>query len=82
MKREIVPGGIYRHYKGMLYKAHFLVRHSETLEYLVMYETLYENAGGKMWVRPAAMFLEDIVLAGKTVPRFEYVGDKKGHERV
>lgn len=82
MARELVEGGIYRHYKGKLYKAHFLVRHSETLEWLVMYETLYENPSGKMWVRPANMFLEDISVDGKRVPRFEYVGDKKGSERV
>lgn len=82
MVRELVEGGIYRHYKGKLYKAHFLVRHSETMEWLVLYETLYENDAGKMWVRPKEMFLEDTLVDGKRVARFEYVGDRKGSERV
>lgn len=81
-KNELVAGGIYRHYKGKLYKAHGLVRHSETLEYLVLYETLYENPGGKMWVRPSEMFLEDVLIDGRIVPRFEYVGDERGKNRV
>lgn len=82
MARELVEGGIYKHYKGMLYKAHFLVRHSETLEELVLYETLYDNPSGKMWVRPKAMFLEEVVIDGTPRPRFAYVGDVKGKNRV
>lgn len=82
MAPEIVPGGIYRHYKGKLYKVHFLVRHSETLEWLVMYETLYDNPAGKMWVRPKAMFLEEVTVDGSRLARFAYVGDVKGSERV
>ncbi len=70
---SVVPGGIYRHYKGMLYKAHGLVKHSETLEDLVLYETLYENKLGKMWVRPAGMWSEKVIVDGKTVERFSLV---------
>lgn len=70
---NVVPGGIYRHYKGMLYKAHGLVKHSETLEDLVLYETLYENKLGKMWVRPAAMWSEKVTVDGKAVERFALV---------
>lgn len=72
-KRELVPGGLYRHYKGKEYKVHGVVRHSETLEELVLYETLYENKLGKMWVRPKEMFLEQIQIDGKTVDRFEHI---------
>jgi hypothetical protein len=68
-------GGRYKHYKGNLYRVHGVVRHSETLEELVHYETLYENKLGKMWVRPKAMFLEDIEIAGRRMPRFEYIGE-------
>lgn len=64
-------GGLYRHYKGNMYRVHQVVRHSETLEELVLYETLYENAQGKWWVRPKAMFLENVVISGKEMPRFE-----------
>lgn len=67
--------GKYRHYKGNLYKVHFVVRHSETLEYLVCYEALYENNEGKYWVRPLEMFLEDVEVDGKKMKRFEYIGE-------
>ncbi len=65
--------GLYRHYKGKMYKVHQVVRHSETLEELVLYETLYENPAGKWWVRPAAMFMESVVIDGVTQPRFELI---------
>jgi hypothetical protein len=73
----IIPGGIYRHYKGMLYKAHGMVKHSESLEDMVLYETLYENKHGKLWVRPAKMWSEPVTVDGKTVLRFTLVENKK-----
>ena len=66
-------GGLYRHYKGKLYRVHQVVRHSETLEELVLYETLYENDLGKWWVRPLAMFLETVEIDGVVKPRFEWL---------
>lgn len=72
-RSELVIGGIYKHYKGNRYKVHGVVKHSETLEDLVLYETLYENQLGKMWVRPKEMFLECIEINGQQVPRFELV---------
>jgi hypothetical protein len=71
--REIVKGGLYRHYKGMMYRAIDIVRHSESLEELVLYETLYENKLGKLWVRPKAMFLSDIEINGQILRRFQPV---------
>jgi hypothetical protein len=65
--------GIYRHFKGKLYKVIDVVRHSETLEQMVLYETQYENELGKLWVRPLPMFTEEIEVNGKKVPRFEFV---------
>jgi len=70
---EIKIGGRYRHYKGQFYKVHDVVKHSETLEDLVLYECLYENPGGKMWVRPKKMFLESITIERKLTPRFQFV---------
>ena len=64
-------GGLYKHYKGNLYKVHQIVRHSETLKELVVYETLYENPMGRWWVRPLEMFMETVEIDGKTIPRFE-----------
>lgn len=51
--------GRYRHYKGGEYEVIGVVRHSETLEPLVLYRPLYSDSG--LWVRPYAMFFEDIV---------------------
>jgi hypothetical protein len=62
------PPGRYRHYKGMLYDVVGTVRHSETLEPMTLYRALYGEHG--LWVRPAAMFNEDVVIAGVRQPRF------------
>lgn len=69
----MIKPGIYEHYKGKRYRVHGLVRHSETLEELVLYETLYENDLGKMWVRPKGMFAESVDVGGKSMPRFRFI---------
>ena len=63
--------GRYRHYKGGEYEVVGVVRHSESLEPLVLYRPLYNNSG--MWVRPFAMFLEPVEHGGKNQPRFSLV---------
>jgi len=63
--------GIYKHYKGKEYEVIGLAKHSETLEDLVVYKALYDD--GQIWVRPLKMFLEEVEVNGKKVPRFEYV---------
>ena len=65
--------GLYRHYKGNLYRVMAAARHSETMEELVVYQALYGEHG--LWVRPRAMFFETVLADGKTVPRFERIGD-------
>ena len=82
MVEDLVLGGVYQHYKGKNYLVRDLARHSETMEWLVLYECLYENPEGKFWVRPLAMFLETVEVDGKQVPRFKYIGDKKGRSRL
>ncbi|MFZ1619925.1 MAG: DUF1653 domain-containing protein [Microgenomates group bacterium] len=68
--------GRYKHSKtGNMYRAIGVALHSETLEEMVVYECLYDNPRSKLWVRPKHMFLEDIVLNGKSVPRFQYEGE-------
>lgn len=64
--------GRYRHYKGKDYVVVGVARHSETDEELVVYRQDYGDKG--LWVRPKRMFLEDVVIEGRSVPRFEYVG--------
>ncbi|HRE82557.1 MAG TPA: DUF1653 domain-containing protein [Opitutaceae bacterium] len=61
--------GRYRHYKGNEYQVEGLVRHSETLEVLVLYRALYGDTNA-LWVRPQPMFVETITVAGRSQPRF------------
>jgi hypothetical protein len=49
-----------------------LARHSETEEKLVVYRQEYGARG--LWVRPLAMFVESVEVAGRTVPRFTRIG--------
>lgn len=66
--------GRYRHYKGNEYTVLGVARHSETLEELVVYRQEYGERG--LWVRPAAMFTETVMVNGKPVPRFAALGDE------
>jgi hypothetical protein len=63
-----IPPGRYRHYKGNEYEVIGIAKHSETLEPMVVYRPLYGEGG--LWVRPAAMFAENVIIEGKTQPRF------------
>jgi hypothetical protein len=69
----ITPPGRYRHYKGGLYEVVDTVRHSETCEPMTLYRALYGENG--LWVRPAAMFLETVVIDGVNQPRFTRIID-------
>lgn len=63
-----LPLGKYRHYKGGEYEVIGVARHSETLEPQVVYRPLYNDSG--WWVRPFAMFVEEIEVDGQRQPRF------------
>ncbi len=65
------PPGRYRHYKGGLYEVIGTARHSETLEPMTLYRALYSDGG--LWVRPATMFNEDVVIDNLRQPRFTRV---------
>lgn len=67
--------GRYRHYKGKEYRVIGVAKHAETHEDLVVYEALYDNEVSRLWVRPLTMFMEVVEVEGKSVPRFEYVGE-------
>jgi hypothetical protein len=64
--------GRYRHYKGNFYEVLGVARHSETEEEMVVYGCLYGDRS--LWVRPLSMFNETVVIDGRPVPRFEWVG--------
>jgi len=63
-----LPTGKYRHYKGNDYEVIGVATHSETREPMVVYRPLYGEMG--LWVRPLAMFMEEVTVEGKAVPRF------------
>ena len=67
--KSLIAGSLYEHYKGNRYKIIAVARHSETLEELVVYQALYGDYG--VWVRPLAMFLEEILIDGRLQPRFK-----------
>jgi len=64
--------GKYRHYKGNEYEVIGVAKHSETLEDLVVYRKLYDDRG--LWVRPLAMFLENVNVEAQDIPRFKFIG--------
>lgn len=68
-----LPVGRYRHHKGNDYEVVAVVRHSETLEPLVLYKALYGEGG--LWVRPYAMFTGYITVDGRPMRRFAPVDD-------
>ena len=70
-----IPSGRYRHYKGKEYSVIGVARHSETQEELVVYRPEYGDHA--LLVRPAKMFLETVLVDGKHVPRFRYVGGQE-----
>ncbi len=67
------PPGLYKHYKGMHYEVLGTVLHSESLEPMTLYRALYGERG--LWVRPAAMFNEEVVIKGVRQPRFTKQAD-------
>jgi hypothetical protein len=71
---SIVKIGRYRHYKGKDYTVIGVARHSETEEELVVYRKEYDDHG--LWVRPLAMFIENVQMDGQSVPRFQYLGSE------
>ncbi|MBR7161740.1 MAG: DUF1653 domain-containing protein [Clostridia bacterium] len=73
MKQTTIPLGVYRHFKGNLYEAIAIAKHSETLEDMVVYRALYGEGG--VWVRPLSLWLEPAEKNGEKLPRFFYIGE-------
>ena len=63
--------GIYRHFKGNLYRLLHIARHSESLEPMVVYQALYGKGG--IWVRPASMWNDTVERDGISCKRFTYI---------
>jgi hypothetical protein len=69
----MIEPGRYRHYKGKDYEVIGVAKHSETEELVVVYRALYGERG--LWVRPAAMFLDTVIVDGLSRPRFQRIHD-------
>ena len=69
--------GKHKHYKGDIVEVIGRALHSETMEEFVTYKHITGKRTGEQyyWVRPSDMFLEDVEVNGKKVPRFQYLGD-------
>lgn len=63
--------GRYQHFKGNYYEVIGVAKHSETEEPLVVYRSERNNS---LWVRPLAMFTEQVEVKGQIISRFTYLG--------
>ena len=68
--------GMYRHYKGGMFRVAMVARHEETNEEYVVYHAQslgLEQGIGLYWVRPLAVFEEKVEYKGQMVPRYKFV---------
>ncbi len=65
---EVKIKGIYKHYKGDLYIVEDIAYDCETVDELVIYRGLYNDAN--LWVRPLKSFIEEVNKNGQKY-RFE-----------
>lgn len=70
---EVKKFGFYQHYKGGQYQVVGLVKNSETLEDMVVYQALDDNK--QLWTRPLWMFLEEVEVDGQLIPRFKLINN-------
>jgi hypothetical protein len=69
----MIIAGRYQHFKGNFYQVLHIAKHSETQEFLVVYQPEYGERA--IWVRPLSMFDETIERDGKSFKRFTKVQD-------
>lgn len=85
MTKNIYPqNGVYEHYKSTneekrYYQVLGVARNTETEELMVVYIPLYvipDHKGPRIQLRPLKMFTEQVTFNGKTIPRFNYIGQE------
>lgn len=70
--------GKYQHYKWDFYTVIWIAEHSKTLEDFIVYKALYDSpefGNNALRIRPKVMFEEKIIIHGKEVERFMYIGE-------
>ena len=75
-----IKKGLYRHFKGNIYRILHIAKHSETLEEMVVYQAMYGEGG--IWVRPLSMFEEEIERDGKTIRRFSPITAEEAEKAI
>lgn len=71
--KNLEIGGIYKHYKGTKVKVLGECLHSETQEPMIIYIHLED---GSTWVRPREMFMENVIVNGAEMERFEKINQE------
>ena len=68
--------GTWKHFKGHTVEVVGVAKSSEDYEQeFVVYHHPDIDGKDQLWIRPKAMFLETVERDGKTMQRFEYIGD-------
>ncbi|HNR53245.1 MAG TPA: DUF1653 domain-containing protein [Candidatus Dojkabacteria bacterium] len=78
-EREIMIGGVYKHFKGDYYQVLTVGKDSETEKDMVVYTSLYykEDKGTRVWIRSLEDFMGTKELEdGTIVNRFEFVSER------
>ncbi|MDO5559361.1 MAG: DUF1653 domain-containing protein [Oscillospiraceae bacterium] len=57
-KTDVVPGELYKHYKGNIYRVLCVAKHTETMEELVVYQSQSDES--KIWARPKTIFTDTV----------------------
>ena len=73
MEHARVKLGRYKHFKGGEVEVTGIAKHSETLEEMVLYRHTEPGGPTGFWVRPLKIFLEEVEVDGKKMPRFKYL---------
>jgi len=63
----MISPGIYKHYKGGMYKVHFTAHYKDEDIIMVIYESVVH---GTLYVRPLEEFTSYVVEDGNRVPRY------------
>lgn len=71
--KNLEIGEIYKHYKGTKVKVLGECFHSETQEPMIIYIHLED---GSTWVRPREMFMENVIVNGVEMKRFEKINQE------
>ncbi len=80
MNHPSIKLGVYRHFKGHEYRVLGVAYHSENLEPMVVYQSLYDSEEfpkGTLWVRPLKMFIEEVEVDRVKQPRFAFIASEK-----